>query len=158
MILNDRYINETPRWLSFLLSILLCYFNVILIHWVYVKFHEAFHGITRALQLVEFLILFFLVAYLFYAYRLSIDFSLGILSVLLAYDVIMIYESLIKKNIPILQKLPEYISLPKTKPPVEQPAEETKEALAATEQLSTEIVVEDSTAPAQKQLPIKEEE
>jgi CHASE2 domain-containing sensor protein len=158
MILNDRYINETPRWLSFLLSVLLCYFNVILIHWVYVKFHEAFHGITRALQLVEFLLLFFIVAYVFYAYRLSIDFSLGILSVLLAYDVIMIYESLIKKNIPILQKLPEYISFLKTKPPPEQAAEETKETVAAPEHLSTEIVVEDQTAPTQKPLPIKEEE
>lgn len=152
MILNEHYIYETPRWLSFLISIIVCYFNVVLIHWIYKKFHEAFHGITRALQLVEFLVLFLIVAYLFYAYQIRIDFSLGILSVLLAYDVIMIYESLIKKKIPMLQRLPDYFPF--------AAAKQTDENLPTTE--STEInsltAEETITAPVSSAPSVNEEE
>ena len=107
MILNRDYINQIPRWLTTLIAIVFCYFNVLLIHSIYGRFHEAFHGITRVLQIVEFAVLFFIIAFLFYYFKIKFEFGLGILALLLAYDFVMIYESLIKKRIPILQKLPE---------------------------------------------------
>ncbi len=109
MILQSKYIREAPAWLDRLLSVLFCYFNVLLIHWIYKKFHAAFHGITRALQIVEFILLFLVIALLFYFFRLRLEFSLGILALLLAYDIIMIYESLIKKRAPWLADLPGYL-------------------------------------------------
>lgn len=105
MILEGDYIYETPKWLSRLLSLLYCYLNVIFIHWVYTNFNEVFHGITRILQLIEFVAIFFLMAWLFHFFRVKFDFGLGILAMVLAYDFVMIYESLIRKNLPILEKL-----------------------------------------------------
>ncbi len=113
MVLNRNYVERAPAWLSYLLAIIFCYFNVLLIHWIYFKFHEAFHGITRALQVVEFIFLFFLIALLFYYFRVKIEFNVGILALLLAYDVIMIYESLIKRKIPYLANLPNQIEFQK---------------------------------------------
>ncbi|MEO0341722.1 MAG: CHASE2 domain-containing protein, partial [Bacteroidota bacterium] len=110
MVLRSNYIREVPRWLNILLTIIFCYFNVLLIHWIYKKFHETFHGITRALQVIEFMLLFLLIALLFYYFRLKLEFQVGILALVLAYDIIMIYESLIKNRIPFLARIPNHFS------------------------------------------------
>ena len=119
MILQGNYIRETPKWVSRFLAVIFCFLNVILIHWIYHHFHEAFHGITRVLQIAEFIILFLVIALLFYYFRLRLNFSLGIFALLIAYDIIMIYESLIKKRIPILAKLPYQIEFTKSARPPE---------------------------------------
>ena len=105
MVLEGRYIRELPEWLIWVIALIFCYVNVYYIHEIYEKFHPAFHGITRSLQLIECMVLFFLLGILFYYFRLQIDFGVGILALLLAYDIIMIYESLLLKKIPILQKI-----------------------------------------------------
>ncbi|MBX2877879.1 MAG: CHASE2 domain-containing protein [Saprospiraceae bacterium] len=105
MVLEGRYIRELPEWLIWLIAVIFCYVNVFFIHEIYEKFHPAFHGITRSLQLIECMVLFFLLGILFYYFRLQIDFGIGILALLLAYDIIMIYESLLLKKIPFLQKI-----------------------------------------------------
>ncbi len=105
MILDRDYIYEVPIWVSRLLAILFTYANVIVIHWVYRRFNEAFHGITRVLQLIEFVALFFLIALLFQFFRVKFDFAFGILALVLAYDFVMIYENLIRKKVPFIQRL-----------------------------------------------------
>ncbi len=105
MVLEKRYIRELPEWLTWLIALIFCYVNVYYIHEIYEKFHPAFHGITRSLQLIECMVLFFLLGILFYYFRLQVDFGVGILALLLAYDIIMIYESLLLKKIPLLQKI-----------------------------------------------------
>lgn len=105
MILNGNYIYQVHRWVSLLIAFIFLYLNVILIHWIYKRFHESFHGITRILQLTEFVFLFFLIAMLFHYFKVKFDFSLGILALVLAYDIVMIYESLIKSRLPFLKEL-----------------------------------------------------
>lgn len=105
MIINGEYIYQVPYWLSTLMGILFCYINVIVMHRIYHQFHEAFHGIARLIQMVEFLLLFLISALLFYFFKVKLEFSLGIIALILAYDIVMIYESLIKRRIPWLQKI-----------------------------------------------------
>lgn len=124
MALNDSYIRELPKGLHWLILVVFCYLNVLLIHWVYDDFNEVFHGITRGLQILEFILLFFLISLLFFKFRLKLDFGLGILALLLAYDIIMIYESLVRKRIPLIDRIPEEIPLRKPKPVVVQEEEE----------------------------------
>ncbi|MEQ8706024.1 MAG: CHASE2 domain-containing protein [Phaeodactylibacter sp.] len=111
MVLKEQYTREIPSWLNVLLLIIFCYLNVLLIHWVYDDFNEVFHGITRGLQLLEFILLFFLIALLFYLFRINLDFGAGILALLLAYDIIMIYENLVRKRLPWLDRIPETLPL-----------------------------------------------
>ncbi len=105
MILNDNYIYDFPAWLASILEILFCYFNVVIIFWFYKRFPEPFHGITRALQILEFILIFLLISILFHYFKIRIDFEKGILTLLLSYDFIMIYESFVKNRFKILQRL-----------------------------------------------------
>ncbi|MCF8238674.1 MAG: CHASE2 domain-containing protein [Saprospiraceae bacterium] len=97
MILNGDYIYDFPAWLVILLEILFTYVNVAMIHWIYRRFHVAFHPITRTIQLLEFSILFFMTAYLFHYFQVRVDLGSGILGLALAYDFVMIYESLLRE-------------------------------------------------------------
>lgn len=105
MILDRAYIYDVPNWLSRLIEILFCYFNVILIHWIYRKFPEPFHGITRGLQIVEFILVFLLISVLFHYFDIRLDFATGIFALVLIYDFVMIYESLIVNRFKWLQRL-----------------------------------------------------
>ncbi len=126
MILQGQYIRRLPNWLHLPLLVVFCYLNVLLIHWVYDDFNEVFHGITRALQLVEFILLFFIITLLFHFFRLKLDFAVGILALLLAYDIIMIYENLIRKRAAWLDQIPETVPL-RSPPPRVVAAEEEEE-------------------------------
>jgi CHASE2 domain-containing sensor protein len=105
MVLSEKYVYQMPEWLEELLGWLFCFANVILFHWVYIHVPQTFHGITRLIQLVELVGVFFFIALFFYYFRVQINFSHGILAMLLSYDFIMIYESLIRKKFKILQTL-----------------------------------------------------
>lgn len=105
MIINGNYIYELPRWLAFLAEVLFCYANVLLIFWIYRRFPEPFHGITRGVQIVEFLLVFLLIAVLFHYFKIRIDFDTGILTLVLTYDFVMIYESWLKNKFKALQRL-----------------------------------------------------
>ncbi|MEM9528079.1 MAG: CHASE2 domain-containing protein [Bacteroidota bacterium] len=105
MILDGHFIYTVPEWLTLVLSILFGFINVIIIHRIYHWLPDTFHGVTRILQLVELLIFFFLVAFLFHFFSLKIDFSIGFLALILAYDVVMIYESFIRKRLPYFKNL-----------------------------------------------------
>jgi CHASE2 domain-containing sensor protein len=105
MILREQYIYQIPKWAEELLGWLFCYFNVLLFHWIYVHVRSTFHGITRLIQLLELAFMFFLIALFFYYFRIQFNLTHGILAMVLSYDFIMIYESLIKEKIKILQKI-----------------------------------------------------
>jgi CHASE2 domain-containing sensor protein len=96
MILDNQYIGKVPAWLSFLLAFILCYFNIILLIWISHRYHSVYHPIARVLQILQFAILFFIIAYLYYFYRLKWDFTLGLLGLALAVDTQVIYISLIE--------------------------------------------------------------
>ncbi len=103
MILQEKYIFEFPKWLTRILEVMFCYFNVILIRKTYRKFPEPFHGITRALQIFEFILVFLLISVLFHYFNIRIAFDTGILALVLTYDFVMIYESMIRKRLPFLK-------------------------------------------------------
>jgi len=104
MLINGNYIYEIPVWLAAILEISFCYANVLFIFWVYKRFPEPFHFITRGIQILEFVLVFLLISILFYYFKILIDFDKGILALLLIYDFVMIYESFLKKKIKILQR------------------------------------------------------
>jgi CHASE2 domain-containing sensor protein len=164
MILNDNFIRVVPWWLSFLISVLLCYANVVLIRWIYHTFQDVFHGITRALQLVEFVLLFFGIAALFYFFRINLDLAIGILAVLLAYDFIMIYESLVLPRVGWLRRLrgsrldlPEELVVAEQlgQPATPDPVAPRSEELVVAEGLG-QPVIPDPVAPRSEKLVVAE--
>ncbi|MCB0628168.1 MAG: CHASE2 domain-containing protein [Saprospiraceae bacterium] len=105
MILNGEYIYDLPKWITTILIWLFGYGNVLIIKRIYNGLPDIFHGITRLLQILELMVAFFLIALLFHYFRIRVDFSNGFLALILAYDILMIYESFLRKRIPFLTKI-----------------------------------------------------
>ena len=97
MILTKDYIDEIPLKYSIIAGILLCYFNVAL--FVYINRHRRmglwFDLITKVIQLIEVVILVFLVLSLFANFNIKLDLTLAIFTVLLVGDITEIYLSLV---------------------------------------------------------------
>ena len=79
---------------------------IFLVHYVQINHHllDPFHSITLEIQLLKFILVFLLISVLFHYFKIRIDFGTGILTLLLTYDFVMIYESLLKNRIKFLQR------------------------------------------------------
>jgi CHASE2 domain-containing sensor protein len=107
MILDGKFINKVPRWLSFALALLCCYFNVLLVDWIEDRYPRIYHPVTRVIQVIELILLFFIISLLFYAFRVKLDFTYGTLGLALYYDVLLSYESFSKRRHQrLINKLP----------------------------------------------------
>lgn len=107
MILNGKFVNKVPAWLSFFLAVLCCYFNVLLVDWVEDRYPRLYHPFTRVVQVIEMILLFFIISWLFYTFRLKWDFTYGILGLALYFDVLLSYEAFSKRRHQrLINKLP----------------------------------------------------
>lgn len=109
MALDHQFIRTVPAWLSFLLAVLFCYANVILLEWIHKRYPTLHHPIIRILQVLEFTVLFFLLSLLFYAFRLKWDFTIGLLALALYFDVLLSYEAFTRNSWRGPNKLPQML-------------------------------------------------
>jgi CHASE2 domain-containing sensor protein len=107
MMLDGKYVHVVPGWLSFLLALAYCYVNILVLEWIRHRYPRLYHPITRVLQIVEFALLFFIIALVFYLFRLKWDFSLGVLALALYFDVLLSYEGLSRTQLPWINRLPK---------------------------------------------------
>ncbi|MBK7870366.1 MAG: CHASE2 domain-containing protein [Saprospiraceae bacterium] len=105
MVLEGKYVFEFHKWFIILFSWIFCYINVFIFYRIYNEVNATFHGITRLLQVIEVILIFFIVAFFFFYFRIKIDFTQGILAMILGYEFVMIYETLIRHRIKLLQNL-----------------------------------------------------
>ncbi len=110
MILDNRYVFTVASWASFLLAILLCYVNVLLLEQIHEQHPRWYHPIMRILQVLEFSVLFFVISFLFYAFRIKWDFTVGMLALALYFDIMLSYESFINSSRPWISRLPKLLS------------------------------------------------
>jgi hypothetical protein len=107
MVLDKKYIFTVPGWLSFVLAVLYCYLNVIMLEGVHHRYPRLYHPIIRVLQVLEFTLLFFLLSFLFSAFRIKWDFTAGILALALYFDVLLSYEAFFSSHQPWINKIPK---------------------------------------------------
>lgn len=106
MVLDKKYIFTVPGWLSFALAVLYCYLNVIMLEGIHHRYPRLYHPIIRILQVLEFTLLFFLLSFLFAAFRIKWDFTAGILALALYFDVLLSYEAFFSSHQPWINKIP----------------------------------------------------
>jgi len=98
MVLDGRYVRHVPGWLSILLAVLCCYWNVLIVDKIEDKYPRIYHPITRVIQVIELVLLFFIISVLFYAFRLKLDFTYGLFALALYFDVLLSYEGFSKRR------------------------------------------------------------
>jgi CHASE2 domain-containing sensor protein len=110
MVLDGQYIQTVPPLLSFLLAVLYCYGNIILLERLHHRYHYLYHPMARLVQIAEFALLFFIISALFYYFRIKWDFSLGMFALLLSFDVLVIYEGVMANPKSRFRKIPGLFS------------------------------------------------
>jgi CHASE2 domain-containing sensor protein len=96
MILADEAIDEAPAWFDYAIAVFLCYINVVIFSAINFSARlDIWYGVlTKLIQVVEALFFTYLIVFFFANYRMKLDFSLTITTILLAGDVLEIYYHL----------------------------------------------------------------
>jgi CHASE2 domain-containing sensor protein len=125
MLLDRNYVGSFPKWIIYLFGAILIYVNTFFFFWNYKywwyfkPFPNILYRIGHLVQVVQIVLMFFVMAWVFASYQIKIEFKVPIVALILAFDLCTIYYYL-RKNFSILGNIPEYF--PKkgyTEPPAE---------------------------------------
>lgn len=109
MVLDNKFIFTIAPWFSYLLALVLCYFNVLLLEQIHEQYPRWYHPLMRVLQVLEFTLLFFFISLIFYAFRVKWDFTIGMLALALYFDIMLSYESFLNSSRPWIRWLPKQL-------------------------------------------------
>ncbi len=102
MILHENYIDVIPSYLAIIISVLMCFFNVVLFTYIY--FHRKlgtwYDVITKGVQLVEVIIFVFIFIWTLATYNLMLEITVGVLAVVLSGDVLEVFLAILANMYP----------------------------------------------------------
>ena len=104
MILNEDYLNQMSENMAILVAILVCFLNVVIFSIIYHKLDRWYDGITKLMQLVEALILTFVIIAVFHYFNFKLNLTLTIIAVLFAGDSLEVYYGVIVNTWERLEK------------------------------------------------------
>lgn len=97
MILSESYIEVMSPLTSFLITFIVCYFNILFLLYVYNTKPLFFNMISRGWQILQSLIIYYLIVWLFDSYHFETDFGLMIILLALAPDILEIFMAVYEK-------------------------------------------------------------
>lgn len=109
MIINKSYINTMPSWLNFLLALIICYLNVIMVSRIKFKFADWFDTLTIVLIIIESILLLFLSLEIFLYLNFKISLTITLVTIVLLPDAFDAYENLSIRFHPALRKIKDKI-------------------------------------------------
>ena len=95
MILSEQYLDQMKDWQANLLAILVCFLNVVVFSMVYHKIDNWYDGVTKLMQLLEALLLTFVIIIVFHFFHFKLNLTLTIIAVLFAGDTLEVYYGVI---------------------------------------------------------------
>jgi CHASE2 domain-containing sensor protein len=96
MILHEDYVNAMSEEMGLWLALILCYANVLVFLKIYRKLPKWYDGLTKLIQLIESLFLVFFMMLFFHWFSYNLDLTVAIVAVLLAGDLIEVYNGVLK--------------------------------------------------------------
>jgi CHASE2 domain-containing sensor protein len=91
MILNGDYLDQMSELAGKLLSVLVCFLNVVVFSMIYYKIPKWYDGVTKLIQLMEALLFTFIIILVFHFFNFKLDLTWSIIVVLLAGDALEVY-------------------------------------------------------------------
>ncbi|MBX2967351.1 MAG: CHASE2 domain-containing protein [Cyclobacteriaceae bacterium] len=98
MILTGDYIEKMEEWQEWVLAIVLCYLNVALFSLIYYKIPDWYDGVTKLIQVIEMLILTFIMVEVFDLFNYKFDITISLAAIALVGDSYEIYTGVIKNT------------------------------------------------------------
>jgi len=96
MILNLDYIDQMGDTGAIIFAIIACLLNVALFQIIYIKMDRWYDGLTKLAQLLEVVILLFVIVLIFHSYSIKLNLTIGIIAILLAGDSLEVYNGVVK--------------------------------------------------------------
>lgn len=104
MILRKDYINKMYKWQEVLMAIMLCLLNVALFSIIHIKLPDWYDGITKLLQVIQLLLLTFLMVEIFDLYAFKLEITIALAAIALVGDAYEIYIGVVKNLVNRLKK------------------------------------------------------
>ena len=102
MILNKSFVNQSNKWIEYLISIILCFISVVTFHFVLEWIPQLFDPFTKAIQLIAIVVLIYCEMVIYYKQSFKIDLGIALGAIALAPDLLEIYLHLVKKFVTFL--------------------------------------------------------
>jgi hypothetical protein len=96
MVLNDDYVNTLSETTENIIGVVLCYLNVLLFSLIYRKMGAWYDGLTKLIQVVEVMVILFVIIQLFASFSFKLELSIGLFAVALAGDLLEVYYGIIR--------------------------------------------------------------
>ena len=95
MILNEDYINLLPEWVEHLIGVILTFFNILFFSVIYRTLPKWYDGTTKLIQVLELMILLFLIIMIFHLIGLKLNLTLGFAGIALAGDGLEVFYGVV---------------------------------------------------------------
>jgi len=95
MILNQDYINKLPDWVEHIIGVLMTFVNILFFSVIYRKLPKWYDGITKLIQVLELMVLLFLLIMAFHLLDIKINLILGMAGIALAGDGLEVFYGVI---------------------------------------------------------------
>ncbi len=98
MILSRDYIDYMSENSGIIAAIILCFLNVLLFTIIYKTIPKWYDGLTKIIQLIEALGIYFLMIMIFHWYNFKMELTVAIIAILLAGDLLEIFHGVVKNS------------------------------------------------------------
>ena len=95
MILHDDFVNVFPGWLDITIGIIIVFLNILLFSVIYRKLSRWYDGLTKMIQVLELMVLLFLIIMFFHWFTLKLTLTLAFVGIGLAGDGLEFFYSVI---------------------------------------------------------------
>jgi CHASE2 domain-containing sensor protein len=95
MALRQNFVNELPKWTTYLIAFLICMAHMYLFIYLFVKHHKWFHLGVKVMQLASFAVIVFIALLIFGLLDLKLEPGYIVIGVLLSGDAIYFYEAFV---------------------------------------------------------------
>lgn len=93
MALDQKYINTTPNWLNWIITILIAWLHISLFIRYYIDAHLWFHLVAKTAQIISAIFFVWISVMCFSRFNLKIDMKMPVTVIILAIDIIYFYEA-----------------------------------------------------------------
>jgi len=97
-ILDEDHIDAMSEGMGMFWAIFGCFINVAIFSLIYKKIPRWYDGMTKLIQLVEIMVLFYIIILVFDVYNYRLNLTLAILAVALSGDLLEVYYGVIKNS------------------------------------------------------------
>jgi CHASE2 domain-containing sensor protein len=99
MIMNEDYIFYLKEWQKILIGFLGLFLNIMVFSWIYKKLPKWYDGITKIIQVIEFVGLIYLMVYFMDIFSMKLDLTYLLFAVALSGDGLEVFYGVVKNTL-----------------------------------------------------------